>query len=103
LFALGAWALAACSEPPRGSLKYLDQEQVRVENPSKDHALATGIGCGATLKEAEQKARETAQFNLRRVTGDARYRVEFTRVREVPEPQQACLEMEARAIPTPAR
>ena len=99
LSALGACVMAGCSEPPRGNLKYLDQDQIRVENPSKDHALATGIGCGATMKEAEQRARDMSQFNLRRVTGDARYRVEFTRVREVPDPQQLCQELEARANP----
>ncbi len=96
---LGAAAVAGCSQPQRGTLQYLDQDQIRVEEPSKDHALATGIGCGFTVKEAEKRARDTSLFNLRRVTGDARYEVEFTRVREVPDPKQTCLELEARAIP----
>jgi hypothetical protein len=92
-------ALAACSEPARGNLKYIEQDQFAIDHPSRDRALATGIGCGFTLQEAERRAQETASFNLRRLTGDARYRVEFTRLREVPDPHRACVELEARAIP----
>lgn len=91
--------LLACSEPPRGNLKYIQQDQFDIDNPSQDRALATGIGCGFTLKDAEARAQEVSSFNLRRMTGNARYHIEFTRLREVPDPKQACVELQARAIP----
>ena len=78
---LGAFVgavLAACSAPPpRGNLQYIEPDTYRIENPSKDRALATGIGCAFTVNEAEQRAGEVATFNLRRMTGDARYRIEI--------------------------
>jgi len=95
--ALPLWV--ACSEPPRGNLKYIEPEQYSIDNPSRDRALATGIGCGFNPKDAEAKAQETAAFNLRRLTGEAHYRIEFTRLRDVPDPRQACVELQARAIP----
>jgi hypothetical protein len=94
-----AAALMACSSEPRGNLKYIEQDQFAIGNPSKDRALATGIGCGFTMHEAEAAAEEVAQFNLRRLTGEARYRVEFTRLREIPDTQKACIELQARAVP----
>jgi hypothetical protein len=96
-----AWAvLAACSaEPPRGNLQNIEPETYRVENPSADRALATGVGCASTENEAEQRAREVSTFNLRRVTGNARYRIEFSRVRETSEPNRVCVELQAQAIP----
>jgi hypothetical protein len=106
----GAWAglwlgalaalLAACSAPPRGNLQYIeDPDTYRIGNPSPDRALATGIGCAFTVGEAETRAREIATFNLRRLTGEARYRVEFSRLRETPEGNQVCVEYQAQAIP----
>jgi hypothetical protein len=99
---LGALAavLAACSAPPpRGNLQYVEQDTFRIENPSPDRALATGIGCAFTVGEAETRAREIATFNLRRLTGNAHYRVEYSRLRETPEDNQVCVEYQAQAIP----
>ncbi len=100
---IGLPLLLACSEPPRGNLKYIEQDRFDIANPSKDRALATGIGCGFTLKDAETRAQEVSSYNLRRLTGSARYAIEFTRLREVPDPHQACIELQARAIPTRLR
>ena len=100
---LGAFVgavLAACSAPPpRGNLQYIEPDTYRIENPSKDRALATGIGCAFTVNEAEQRAGEVATFNLRRMTGDARYRIEISRLRETSEANQVCVEVQAQAIP----
>ena len=100
---LGAFAwviLAACSSaPPPGNLQYIEPDTYRVENPSPDRALVTGIGCAPTAREAEERAREVSTFNLRRVTGNARYSIEFSRLRETSESSQVCVEMQAQAIP----
>jgi hypothetical protein len=93
-------ALWACSKPPpRGNLRYIQQNTFSIENPSADRAIATGIGCGFTMNDAEQSARETARFNLRRLTGDARYRVQFVRLKETVEASKVCIELQAQAIP----
>lgn len=96
-----AWAiLAACSAaPPRGNLQYIEPDTYRVENPSADRALVTGIGCAPNVNEAEERAREVSTFNLRRVTGNALYRIEFYRLRETSEADRVCVEMQAQAIP----
>jgi hypothetical protein len=96
---LAATVLAACSAPPRGNLRYLEPESYRIENPSADRALVTGKACAFAVHEAEQRAQEIANFNLRRLTGDAPYRIEFSRLSETTEGNQVCVEMQAQAIP----
>ncbi len=96
-----AWAvLAACSAaPPSGNLQYIEPDTYRVENPSADRALVTGIGCAPTANEAEERAREVSTFNLRRVTGNARYQIEYSRLRETSQSDRVCVEVQAQAIP----
>ena len=103
------WALAglcsvfaawSCSPPPpKGNLQYIEQDTFRIENPSADRAVATGIGCGFTFGEAEQAARDTSSFNLRRVTGSTRYRIEFSRLSETVQSNKVCVEVQAKAVP----
>ena len=90
----------SCSPPPpKGNLQYIEQDTFSIENPSSDRAIATGIGCGFTVGEAEQYARDTSSFNLRRLTGSARYRIEFSRLNETVQPNKVCVELQARAVP----
>lgn len=70
-----------------------------VINPSKRNAEATGIGCGPSRADAIKTARRVAMFNLRGVTGSARYKVEFKVVDEKPGVREYCLEMSAKARP----
>lgn len=92
--------ISACSSSaPRGNLQYLDPDTYRIGNPSRDRATATGIGCAFSANEARQRAEEVSQFNLRRLTGDARYSVQYTLLHETDEPNRVCFELEARAVP----
>ncbi|HUJ75127.1 MAG TPA: hypothetical protein VL359_09725, partial [bacterium] len=68
-----------------------------------DRAMATGIGCGFTSQDALAKARDTAAFNLRTVTGQANYRVSYQVLRNVPDPSQVCVEVRAQATPEELR
>ncbi len=70
-----------------------------VINPSRRNAEATGIGCGPSRADAIKSALRVALFNLRKVTGNARYRVEFKVVDEKPGVEEYCLEMAAKARP----
>lgn len=104
---LAGWMLlaAACSGNGnsegngQGELREIRDERHRIENPSKTRALATGIGCGAVRDDAMSSARRVALFNLRSLTGEARYTVEFELLREVERPGQICFEVSARAMP----
>ena len=92
--------LLACSAPePTGDLLHIQDDQFRIGNPSKEHAWATGIGCAGTENDALANAQDVAQFNLRNLTGAARYRVQYRVLRKVPNPQgRACVEVGAQAI-----
>lgn len=70
-----------------------------VINPSRRNAEATGIGCGHSRADAIRSARRVARFNLREVTGNARYRVEFKVIDEKPGVEEFCIEMAAKARP----
>lgn len=70
-----------------------------VFNPSKRNAEATGVGCGPTRAGAIKTARRVSLFNLRGVTGNARYQVKFKVIDEKPGVKKYCVEMSARARP----
>src|SRR5579863_8322772 len=97
---LGLLVAACSSPPPRGNLQYLDPDTYSIGNPSRDRATATGIGCAFSAHDARQRAEEVSQFNLRRLTGDARYNVQFTLLKETDEPNRVCFEHKARAVPS---
>lgn len=93
--------LGACSGegPTRAErFPYIHQPNFQVENPSRDRASATGIGCGGTEKEAMAEARNTARFNLRGVTGNSNYKVRFHLLREIPRESKFCVEVKATAV-----
>jgi hypothetical protein len=92
-----AVTIGACAPAPQGELLRIQDDQFTIGDPSKDRAWATGIGCGGTEGEAVANARNIAQFNLRGLTGAARYRVEYRVLRRVADERQACVEVEARA------
>ena len=102
MLALLAVLAAACAETRNGeksgNLPYIEDRNFQVENPSKDHASATGIGCGGTENEALLDARNTARFNLRGVTGNATYKIRFTHVRDIPREGLFCMEVKATAV-----
>ncbi len=78
---------------------YIQDDQFEIGNPSRTEARATGIACGDSEKDALQKAKKTAHYNLRGITGNANYAVLFSLPREVPEEGPFCVEVEAQAIP----
>ena len=93
--------MAACSgEGPQRAdrFPYIHEPNYQVENPSRDQASATGIGCGGTEKEALAEARNTASFNLRGVTGNSNYRIRFQLLREIPKEHKICVEVKATAV-----
>ena len=96
--------LPACSsdkppELPFGHLPFIEDDRHNIENPSKDRALATGTGCGYSPGKALSVARKIAEFNLRGLTGEARYGIRFRTVKFMPEPGRICVEVSAQAIP----
>ena len=93
-------ALAACApQQPHDDLYYIRDDQHEITDPSRDHATATGVGCAGAVARARLKARRVAEYNLRSLTGAARYRLAFDRVREWERTGEVCVEMIARAIP----
>lgn len=101
---LAAAISAGCAaEPPARTREerfpYIQDGNFRVENPSRTRASATGIGCGGSEEEAIQDARSTAHYNLRGVTGNQTYRVEYLLLRKMPREGLHCVEVEARAVP----
>jgi hypothetical protein len=99
-----AVVLLACSAPePMGDLLHIQDDQFRIGNPSREHAWATGIACGGTENDAVVNAQDVAQFNLRNLTGAARYRVQYRVLRRIPTQGRACVEVEALAISVRSR
>ncbi|MBI3993363.1 MAG: hypothetical protein HY342_08815 [Candidatus Lambdaproteobacteria bacterium] len=103
LIPLGLLALLALSaggcEAPGNPLLDTRPERYRVTDPGGPHASATGEGCGFTDKEALEAARKVAHYNLRSMTGNADYKVEFRVLRQtVAERDRTCVEVEALAV-----
>lgn len=101
LAAVSLTLLAGCAaEQQRGELFGTRDDQHRIGNPSQRNARATGTGCAETERLAAMSAARVARYNLRSLTGAARYVVSverrntFTR-----EDGQVCVEMEALASP----
>ncbi|MEE8394973.1 MAG: hypothetical protein V3S29_02890 [bacterium] len=101
----GAAALAAllagCGQPPPPA--GARDTGYRVRNPSATRASVTGRGCGGTPKEAVAAARQDAAYNLRSVTGPARYEIAYTMLDKTVAGGQICVETEATAAPTRRR
>ena len=91
---------AGCGKPDiKGELSRIADDKYRIEDPSPRNALATGVGCGGTQDEALINARRIAKFNLRSLTGPARYSVSFKTLRTIPDEKETCVEVSARATP----
>lgn len=54
----------------------------------------TGIGCALDLETAVRISRNTAQYNLRSILGNTRYRVSFQEIARYEEDDQICVETE---------
>lgn len=95
-----ALVLGACNgEPlPPGERRYTHDSQHRIADPGVIGASATGTGCAVSRRRALTIARRVAQFNLRSLTGAARYNVRFDLVSETSDAQGYCVEFSARAI-----
>jgi hypothetical protein len=93
-------ALAACTGDLERAERfpYIHEPNFKIENPSRDHASATGIGCGGTEKEALMEARITARFNLRGVSGNGNYKIRYLLLREIPKDEKFCVEVKATAF-----
>src|SRR5262245_54691174 len=86
-------ALAAgCSkEVVDRDLRNIQDDRFSIGNLSKEQAWATGIGCAGTDGDAVANAQKVAEFNLRNLTGSARYRVQYRVLKRIPEKHQACV------------
>lgn len=85
--------------PPGEELKNIMADQHDIANPSKDRAEATGRGCGPSRQDAIKTALRVARFNLRSLTGNARYKVDSRIIKEEAGQEIYCVEMAARAKP----
>lgn len=103
LLPAGAFLAGCTTEAPPPTTEerfpYIQDPNFKLKNPSRARATATGIGCGGSEVEALVEARRTAHYNLRGVTGNETYRVEYLLLREVPREGLHCVEVEARAVP----
>ena len=97
--ALGVILTACADKKIEGILQNISDDRHSIANPSKRYASATGIGCGKIRKEALTTARQVAQYNLRSLTGPARYRIRYDIVREFSESNNICFEVSAQASP----
>ena len=96
---LGLLLLAGCGQPKAPpELRAIQDDQFRIAHPSQIGATATGIGCGATRQEALTSAQRVAQFNLRRLTGEARYNVRIDPLSEKHMPEAVCIEVSATSV-----
>jgi hypothetical protein len=95
---LAALALGCSAEVEDRDLRHIQDDQFAIGNLSKEKAWATGIGCGGSDGDAVANAQKVAEYNLRNLTGSARYRVQYRILRRIPEKNQACVEVEAQAI-----
>lgn len=87
--------LAGCAEPPPKPIDFVRDETFSIRNPGEADAAATGIGCGINKKEALANARRAARFNLQGVIGPRHYELRFEVLRQVPDSNRMCYEVEA--------
>ncbi|MDH5752091.1 MAG: hypothetical protein OEZ59_06695 [Deltaproteobacteria bacterium] len=66
----------SCSESG-GELIYIQDDRHRVEPLRKAGVMASGESCASTRDEADHKARRIAQYNLRSLSGDEKYRITY--------------------------
>jgi hypothetical protein len=96
--AVALLALAGCTEPPRGELRWVRDDHHRIADPGALGAMATGTGCAPTRGEALTKAEQVAQFNLRSLAGPGRYRVRYELLDDGLRAEGHCIELAARAV-----
>ena len=94
---VGACGGSYFDKPVEERLPYIQDPNFKIRNLSADRASATGIACAGTQREAVLLARRTAHYNLRGVTGNARYRIRYALPRPLPEKGEFCVEVEATA------
>ena len=87
--------LAGCAEPPHRPIDLVRDETFTIRNPGEADAAATGIGCGLNKGEALANARRAARFNLQGVIGPRHYELRFEVLRQVPDSNRMCFEVEA--------
>ena len=90
--------LGGCTEGPLGELRDIRPERHSIADPGVVGASATGRGCGHTRSEALDTARRVAQFNLRSLTGSARYSIRYNLLSETRTEEGVCMEMNALAL-----
>jgi hypothetical protein len=98
-----SWNGCAPSQPDTSGKErfpYIQDENFSIKQPSEDRASATGIGCGGTEKEATRNARQTAQYNLRGISGNGKYEIQVILLRKFPKQGLQCVEVEAGAVPS---
>lgn len=97
---LAGLVLAACGGAPQptGELREILDENHQIADPGIIGASATGRGCAVSRNEALTMARRVAQFNLRSLTGSARYKVRYELLDETEDLKGFCVVFSARAV-----
>ena len=95
--------LSACAEASPDELFYIQDDQRSVSAPGIIGARANGKGCASSKGDALEKARRSAWYNLRSVTGQGRYTVKYRIIDFIPSAPDAqnyfCYEVEAESMP----
>jgi len=91
------FAMAGCSQPTKKmtELEAIDDKHIVVSDPGGPTMGVTGIGCGVTEREALNRARKIAHFNLRGVAGPNLKKVDYTGIREINAEGEFCVEVVA--------
>lgn len=96
---LGVFSGCTQDDEVRGELRNILDEHHEIRNPSKNHASASGYGCGFNRKEAINTARRIADYNLRSLTGVAKYNTAYRVLKQHPDLNNYCVEVLATASP----
>lgn len=97
LILLAACFLVVACTSEQGPFDNLLPGNYQVQNPSRTAASATGTACGFVKKQALIDAEQTASYNLRSVTGPAKYKIRYRLVRVFKDDGRVCAEVEATA------
>ena len=97
LFNLGtAWLLVSCAT---ASLKFKDEfnPEYHARDRGGINATVTGKACSMIAETAQDAAKKAADYHLRSLLGNERYRTDFKLVRKFREGDKVCFVIQGRA------
>ena len=102
LLVLSVGLIVGCAEISPNELIFIRDDQREVSAPGIIGAKANGRGCASTKGDALEQAKRSAWYNLRSVTGHARYTITYTITNFVPSVPPAqdyfCYEVVAESV-----